>query len=88
MKPRKLQVLSSTHILLGKMYPELIKLRDGELHGNAGELDILFRGFRITWTNDELPPERSFKTELGTGEWENPNQYSGGADAGGGTLAW
>ena len=88
MKKRVLPVIPKTQILLGQIYPELLKLRDSELHGNAGTLDLFYKGFRILWTNDELPPEKKFKTEIGTGEWENPNQYSSGADAGGGTLAW
>ena len=64
MKRRVLKKLTHTEILLGRLYPKLVELRDSEFHGNLGELDIKFRGFRITWDNSlpngHRPPETTW----------------------------
>ena len=82
MKTRELKRPTNTEILLGRIYPHLIQLRDSELHGNMGELDILYKGFRIIW---ESPIGIEYRKEHHN-EFE-PIHWSSceGCDMGGGT---
>lgn len=84
MKKRTLPQISRTQILLGEVYPQLVKLRDSEEHGPHGKFDLVYKGFHIQWVG-ELP-EDLIKKNNDTVQWENPSRYNDGVEAGGGTL--
>ncbi len=82
MKRRELKKKTSTEILLGRIYPQLIQLRDSELHGNMGELDMLYKGFRIVWEGETHPIYKpNKKVDLDEIHWSSAE----GCEAGGGT---
>ena len=60
MKRRKLPVIDSTHILLGKLYPKLVELKNSEEHGSHGELNLFYRGFRIIFEGEGVHEVHGF----------------------------
>lgn len=82
MQHRILPKLCRTHILLGELYPKLIALRDSRDYGDVGKLELNYKGFKISWSGEELPIDaKKFNQEIGTED--DPNRFNEGTFHGG-----